>query len=214
MGVVELAGKLQAPINEHADRLAQQLLRSAGRAELPRGLGVVADLVKSALNPYRRHGEVSLGQFLLDRRSDCRFAQVLPTGSVDGGGVLVTGPRAAQVAFPRAAYCSTNLSCFRDKCALAILRLVSSDTTLAMTARQSWWLPRSGAAFMGVEVASSEPRVTSARCSRPAGDCSSWSDELVPIGNVPTAPVTGGQSYSHGNISGPFQNRCRPSDGA
>ena len=79
MAVVQLAGELQAPVDPHADALAQQLLGANGRAELPGVLRRHADVVQAALNPYRRHVEVSLGQFLLDRGSDCRFAQVLPS---------------------------------------------------------------------------------------------------------------------------------------
>lgn len=47
MAVVQLAGKLQALINPHADGFPEQLLGSNGRAELPSVLRRQADVVQS-----------------------------------------------------------------------------------------------------------------------------------------------------------------------
>ena len=51
IAVVQLAGELQAPINEHADAPAEQFFRSDRQTELTRALGFVADLVETLLNP-------------------------------------------------------------------------------------------------------------------------------------------------------------------
>ena len=54
MAVVQLAGELQASIDEHADAPAQQFLATNRRPELTSGLRRVADLVEPALHPLRR----------------------------------------------------------------------------------------------------------------------------------------------------------------
>jgi hypothetical protein len=56
VAIVQLAGELQGPINEHADRLAEEFFGSNGRPELAGALGFVADLVETLLNPQRRSG--------------------------------------------------------------------------------------------------------------------------------------------------------------
>ena len=50
---MQLAGELQGPVDKHPDAPAQQLLGSNGGAELPGGLGVVADRVEATLDPLR-----------------------------------------------------------------------------------------------------------------------------------------------------------------
>ena len=50
MAVVQLAGELQAPINPHPDRLAQELLGAHRRAVLPGLLSCSPDLIKAALD--------------------------------------------------------------------------------------------------------------------------------------------------------------------
>lgn len=49
MAVAQCARELQAPVDPHADALAQQLLGSHGRTELAGALGFMADLVEAAL---------------------------------------------------------------------------------------------------------------------------------------------------------------------
>src|SRR5262249_51769813 len=62
MAVVQLAGDLQGPVDEHPDALPQQLLGAHGRTELPGLLRRQADVVQSALDPYRRRVHVALVQ--------------------------------------------------------------------------------------------------------------------------------------------------------
>jgi hypothetical protein len=50
MVVVQLAGELQAPVDPHADRSAQQLLGANRRTELTGALRFVADFVEPLLN--------------------------------------------------------------------------------------------------------------------------------------------------------------------
>jgi hypothetical protein len=56
MAVVQLAGELQAPVDPHADRLAEEFFGSNGKPELASLLARVADLVEPALDPLRRCG--------------------------------------------------------------------------------------------------------------------------------------------------------------
>ena len=50
MTVIQLAGELQAPINEHADALAEEFFWANCRPELPSVLRSVRDLVKAVLH--------------------------------------------------------------------------------------------------------------------------------------------------------------------
>ena len=91
MAVVQLAGELQASIDQHADAPAQQFLGTNGRTELAGLLRCVTDLVEAALHPHRRHIDITLGQFPADRGSDFRFLQVLVALLPDAVTELVTG---------------------------------------------------------------------------------------------------------------------------
>jgi hypothetical protein len=57
MAVVQLAGELQAPINEQADALAEKFFGSDGRPKLAGALRFVTDFVDEALHPIRRYLE-------------------------------------------------------------------------------------------------------------------------------------------------------------
>ena len=72
MAVVQLAGELQASVDPHADRSAQQLLGTNGGAELAGALRFVTDLVEAALDPVRRDLQLDPGQFPLERSLDPR----------------------------------------------------------------------------------------------------------------------------------------------
>ena len=52
VAIIQLAGELQASVDEHADALAQQFFGTNGRTELTGVLSFVADLVEAALDPF------------------------------------------------------------------------------------------------------------------------------------------------------------------